>query len=329
MLRRYVDLVMNPAWYHGHDRRGPFFEGWYYKLIDATENHRYAIIPGIFRGQDQHKDHAFVQVLDGMTGRATYHSYPVAAFEAARDRFEVCVGPNRFSADQIELHIDDETLALHGDLHFTGLHPWPVTLTSPGIMGWYGWLPFMECYHGVVSLDHALAGAVSVDGDRVDFAGGRGYIEKDWGQSFPSAYIWLQTNHFDQPGTSLTGSVAIIPWRSQAFNGFIVGLWHEGQLYRFATYTGARVEQVRLSDEHVQWVLCDGRYRLEMSAVRKSGGLLKAPIRTEMHKRVDETMQSSVDMRLTEIASGRVILESTGRNAALEVHGEVEKLLTS
>ena len=36
--------------------------------------------------------------------------------------------------------------------------------------------------------------------------GGRGYIEKDWGQAFPRAWIWTQSNHFgaDAPGTSLT-----------------------------------------------------------------------------------------------------------------------------
>ena len=23
-------------------------------------------------------------------------------------------------------------------------------------MGWYAWVPFMECYHGVLSLDHTI-----------------------------------------------------------------------------------------------------------------------------------------------------------------------------
>lgn len=29
----------------------------------------------------------------------------------------------------------------------------------------------------------------------MDFSGGRGYIEKDWGQSFPAAWVWLQINY--------------------------------------------------------------------------------------------------------------------------------------
>ena len=27
-----------------------------------------------------------------------------------------------------------------------------------GIMGWYRFVPFMQCYHGVVSLNHKLNG---------------------------------------------------------------------------------------------------------------------------------------------------------------------------
>jgi hypothetical protein len=84
----------------------------------------------------------------------------------------------------------------------------------------------MECYHGVLSFDHGITGQLTVNGEIFDFNGGRGYIEKDWGQAFPKAWIWMQSNHFEQPGTCLTASVAIIPWLRSAFSGFVVGLWH-------------------------------------------------------------------------------------------------------
>jgi len=34
--------LWKPALYHGDGARPPFFEGWYFKLVDATEAHRYA-----------------------------------------------------------------------------------------------------------------------------------------------------------------------------------------------------------------------------------------------------------------------------------------------
>lgn len=329
MVFHFFNTVLHPERYHGHGRSGgPFFEGWYFKLIDAAEQARYAIIPGIFLGRPGHSSEAFVQVLDGTTGHAVYHRYPVDAFYAAVNAFDVRVGPNRFCADYIKLDIDGNGQRLCGEIRFAGLTPWPVTLTSPGIMGWYGWIPTMECYHGVVSLDHALEGDMAVNETRVDFSGGRGYIEKDWGEAFPAAYIWMQTNHFAVQRTSLTASIAIIPWRGTTFIGFISGLLHEGSLHRFATYTGAVVERLVVTDKHVEWVMRDRRQRLEIWATRERGGLLHAPVRTEMHRRVDETMQSVVGIRLTETnGEQRTLLQDSGRVAALEVHGDVGRLL--
>ena len=129
-------------------------------------------------------------------------------------------------------------------------------------MGWYAWVPGMECYHGVLSFDHALQGALTLNGKRMDFSGGRGYIEKDWGQSFPSAWVWFQSNHFKDARACITASVAIIPWQRRSFRGFIVGLWLEGKLHRFATYSGAQIESLEIFDDHVDWVLKNRRMRL-------------------------------------------------------------------
>jgi tocopherol cyclase len=328
-MRRFLKTTLHPEWYHGHHRKPPLFEGWYYKLIDRSERHRYAVIPGIFLGTDPRTSHAFVQVLDGVTGGTTYHRYPVEEFWAAEGDFDVRVGPNRFTLEQISLRIEAPERTVTGDVRFTGLTPWPVTLSSPGIMGWYAWVPFMECYHGVLSIDHEIDGALTVDGQRVDFTGGRGYIEKDWGRSFPAAWVWLQTNHFEQPGTSLTGSVAMIPWVGRAFRGFIIGLWHSGELYRFATYTGARIEKLAISDTEVTWVVRDRRNRLEMVAHRKQSGLLRGPSGVDMGVRVPETLQATVAVRLANLAGGEAhaLFEGTGRNAGLEVAGDLPRLL--
>jgi hypothetical protein len=170
----------------------------------------------------------------------------------------------------------------------------------------------------VLSFDHALSGSLTINGETVDFTGGRGYIEKDWGQAFPEGYVWMQTNHFERPGVCLTASVAVIPWLRTAFPGFIVGLWLDGKLYRFATYTRARLERIEISDEHVSWVVRDRRHRLEMTASRAEAGLLKGPTRLDMGKRVSETLNASVHVKLSTL-QGEVLFEGTGRHAGLEV----------
>jgi hypothetical protein len=188
-------------------------------------------------------------------------------------------------------------------------------------------MPFLECYHGVLSFDHALAGTLERTGEPISFDGGRGYLEKDWGRAFPSGYVWVQTNHFARPGTCLTGSIAVIPWLRGEFRGFIVGVRHAGDLYRFATHTGARTTSLDIDDDHVRWALRSPRgATLALVAERRRGGLLHAPVRTQMHRRVEETLDARVSVRLAD-AAGRVILEDTGHCAGLEVHGDLDRLL--
>jgi tocopherol cyclase len=320
----YLHTVQHSEVYHGHGKRAPFFEGWYYKLIDASEQHRIAVIPGVFIGKDN--SHAFVQVLDGINGKASYHPYPLEQFRASDQAFEAHIADNTFNSACMLLNLHDDQRSVRGELRFENLTPLPHSFFAPGIMGPFSWLTFMECYHGIVSLNHTLQGTLEIDGKRVDFTGGKGYIEKDWGQAFPSAYVWMQTNHFDAPETCLSASIAMIPSLGFTFRGFIIAFWHGGKHYRFATYTGAQVEKLDITDAQVVWVVRGGGLRLEMTAARAAGGLLHAPIRTEMHRRVDETLQATVQVRLSE-QGGKVIFDGLGRCAGLEVFGDLERLL--
>ena len=59
-------------------------------------------------------------------------------------------------AGDVELGADDHQ-ADFPVLYASALDGWPVKVTSPGAMGPYAFVPFMECYHGVVSMDHTPA----------------------------------------------------------------------------------------------------------------------------------------------------------------------------
>jgi hypothetical protein len=327
-LARYVDLVNHPERYHGHSKRPPFFEGWYFKVVGADQQHRVAIIPGIFLSDDAARHHAFIQVFDGVHGEATYHRFSAAQFEARRDRLHVCIERNEFALDRISLDISDELRSIRGELRFKGVIGWPVSPAAPGVMGFFGWLPFMECYHGVLGLDHAVEGSLEIDGERFDFSGGRGYIEKDWGQSFPSGWVWMQTNHFDQPGISLTASTAVIPFLGTSFIGHIVGFWYHGVLHRFATYLGSKTERLTISDHQVDWTLRNRTHRLAIRAYRAEATPLPGPDKIEMGKRVPETLRSQIEVTLTPlIAESQPLFFGLGSSAALEVAGEYDRLV--
>jgi hypothetical protein len=324
--RAFVRGIRRPEAFHGHGVRRGFFEGWYVKLVDPAQQARWAIIPGVFRGRDGDTvtDEAFVQVLDGATGRSWYHRYDAADFTASAHGFDVNIGPNRFTSDGVRLDLP----GLRGDVAFTtSFDPWPVSWRRPGIMGPYAWVPLMECYHGVVSFGHDLRGALDVEGVTQDFTGGRGYIEKDWGRAFPAGYVWMHSNHLEAaPEASLVASVAIIPWLRSSFRGFIVGLRLGRRLHTWATYNGSKERSLEIDDSHVRWSLEGPSGLLELSAERVRGGLLHAPIRTRMHERVEETLDATLGVRLT-APTGQVVLDTLATSAGLEVHGDLERLL--
>ena len=318
--------ILRPEMYHGSRKRPPFFEGWYFKLVDRDERHRFAIIPGVFLHSDPKAQHAFIQILDGNVGASRYHRFPFSEFEAEADSFDIRIGGSRMSSRGMTLEIDQDGHSLCGNLSFKNTKPWPISLASPGIMGWYSWVPFMECYHGVLSLDHEIEGSLEVNGRTIDFSGGRGYIEKDWGKSFPHAHVWMQSNHFKSPATSLTASVAIIPWIRTSFPGFIVGLLLNGRLYRFATYTGAKTTHLEILDRSISWTMRDKNHTLTLHATRSQGGLLHSPTVTEMTNRLLESLTSTVEVSLT-TADGKPLFSGAGRNAGLEVGGAIEELI--
>ncbi|NBW73642.1 MAG: hypothetical protein EBR26_04475 [Microbacteriaceae bacterium] len=328
----FLKGALHPEGYHGKNKSAGFFEGWYVKLVSADLSQRWAVIPGIFKGiskadsNEREADHeAFVQVLDGSTGRSWFYPFPESEFEAAEDKFEVRVGKNFFSENEIKLDLPQ----LSGSLQITTpFKPWPVTITSPGIMGWYGFVPFMECFHGIVSFGHELTGNLLVEGKEKSFEKAKGYIETDWGKSFPAGYIWMQTNHFDfNNETSLIASAAIIPWLGRSFRGFIIGLHHEGKLYRWTTYNSSKEVKLALNDKEVMWEIVGPDGTIEIRAKRVRGGLLHAPLVKDMHRRVEETMDSSIRLTFRDIRN-KVICEGAGQAAALEVFGDLDKLLS-
>lgn len=326
MLRTSIRGLFHPEMYHGFNKKQNFFEGWYFKVVNQPENLRFAIIPGIAMTPTR-EQHAFIQILDGTNCTSQYYRFEAAEFKASETDFEVRIADNFFSAHKIVLNLPD----FQCNLQFSQLTPWPKSLLSPGIMGWYTFVPFMECYHGVISIYHHISGNIKINETLHDFTGGIGYTEKDWGKSFPSSWIWMQSNHFSQPEVCLTASVAKIPWLGSSFIGFIAGLWLHGKLHVFTTYTGAKLQNVAIHDDAVHYRIADKRFALELIAYKATGAELKSPLQGLMEGRVNESMQATVSVKLLEKhkQGEKLIFSDTARNAGLEVAGNVQELLST
>lgn len=327
--------IYHPAVYQGPAHPHGYFEGWYFKLVGPGGADPMALIPGVAYPTDA-APHSFVQFF--RAGRPPrYHSLPIETFEHDSSRgFEVRVGRNSFSDRAVMLDIDDDLGSIRGWVRFGPWSPWPVTLLAPGVMGPFRFVPGMQTYHGILSMDHSLAGSLDVDGERIDFEGGAGYAEKDWGTGFPSSWVWVQCNHFvDErgeriPGASLSLSVARVPFATGAFSGFIAGMLVGGELVRFTTYTGARLECVRTEPCCAYVVLADRRHRLEMYAEGSSVATLAAPVLGSMSSHDEEALDGTVHVVLSRAAAGgwEPIFAASGTPAGVESMDPTGELTT-
>jgi tocopherol cyclase len=318
--------VWHPSYFQDGRTGLGYFEGWYFKVVDPTRTRALAVIPGVSIERTGSR-HAFVQVILG-DGRAHWFDFPWESFAYARDRFDITVGRCRFTDREIVMDLDDGTFSVRGTLALGEPAPWPVRALSPGVMGPFRFVPFMECYHGVLSLDHTVDGDLMVDGEGIVFDGGRGYSEKDWGRSFPSAWVWVQSNDFGRTGVSLTASIARIPWLGSSFVGSIVGLLVDGRLHRFATYTGAKLISLSHAPGGVEFVLQDRRHRIEVGASGAVPGVLRSPVLGQMVGQVEESLRGTVRVRLTERATGREVFAGEGRSSGIELMDPAGDLAT-
>ncbi|MBE2187920.1 MAG: hypothetical protein IAE98_00505 [Candidatus Kapabacteria bacterium] len=324
----FLNKIWNPELYHGSNKRGTFFEGWYYKNVSYNGESIVSIIPGVFKSKDKSKEHAFIQFIDGKSNQTTYFRFDINEFRAFQKPFEVQIGNCIFNNREIFIDIRRDDSLTYGHIKLGDLTPWPVTTFSPGAMGWYGFVPTMECNHGVLSMNHKIEGKLLVNDKVYILARGKGYIEKDWGKSFPSAYVWMQSNHFKHKGASFMASIARVPWIIGSFKGLLMGFHLNDKLYKFASYTGAKLEHLEINAEMVNFRVYDSKYVLNVKVKRAAGGLLKAPYEKQMLERVTESLNSEIELELYKFKgrNSELIFSDVAKYAGLEVTGDVNYL---
>ncbi len=316
--------IYKPEVFQGSLKNKKYFEGWYFKHVSSDLKHVWSFIPGI--SINEKDPHSFIQVINGITGKSDYITYPVDSFKWDKQKVFVKIGNSVFTDKFIDLKIKTDNLTIDGHIDFINSVNYPKTLFSPGIMGWYSFVPFMECKHGIISVNHSLKGSINAGGTVINFTEGKGYIEKDWGTSFPEAWIWIQSNNFSNHDTSFTFSVAKIPWMGKFFIGFISFLYYNGGFILFSTYNKSALTDIVHDDNSVSMTLRNKKYVLKVSAAKKTFGELKAPASGNMSRRIKESVDSEVTLSLYDL-NNNLLYSDEGKRAGLEVIDKIFEYL--
>ena len=291
--------------------RKEYFEGWYYKQVSPDEKTVICFIPGV--SVSAGKTSPFIQaILARKSGETWHHISEWLDFKTPLSQdepFSFGLGDNCFRRDGISIDYRGAQIQVKGKLSFGDISSLPVSFFAPTILGPFTYLPGMECIHSVISLNHSLTGSLNINGETINFSGGKGYIEKDWGSSFPKRYVWLQSNHFSKEG-SLFFSWADIPVMGTAFQGYIAHLYYGGEHHRYATYTRGGCK-LTAAGQGVEIVLTNKDSELRIKAAQSGGADLIAPHRGQMIHTIKEGLFGDVSFRLKKFEGNSVIEDQT------------------
>lgn len=319
--------IRNPDLYHGHHKTNQYFEGWYFKVVDAKAKHAFAFIPGISMGLTQDEGHAFIQWLDASKQSSHYFQYAKQDFSPYKEDFKVFVKDSYFSLNAMNIDLRNETHSVTGTLEFYEIEKWPDSKLNPGSMGYFNYLTFMECYSHVVALEGNIEGELTVDGERIDFSGGKVYIEKNWGKSFPLSYIWVQSNHFDKEGVHLTASIGRVPFRFLTFTGFLTAIKVDGHLYKFTTMNRSKFS-VHKIENGFQLVFKNRKHKLTIETHTEPSQFIHClgPRRGNMNMDVFESLTSTMRVSLYHLRHKKMLFEGKAHHVGIEQMGDINLL---
>ena len=323
MKRIFLD---NPILFKGARGSKKYFEGWYFKQVSGDGKVAISLIPGISINEDE--CHSFIQIIVNLSEDdsnselrnitfSKYYKYSYEEFSFSSQPFFIKIGDNLFSEDKVIFSIDDGIDSLICSFELGKFKKIKKSLIMPNIMGFFGYFSFMECNHGLISMRHEVDGRLVFNNNQISLNKGRGYIEKDWGKSFPESYLWLQSNHFEK-NVDFFCSVARIPFLGTTFQGLICVLNVDNHEYRFATYNGSKFKIIDISNNSIKMIISRRNLRLEIEGVLDGFANLKAPQKGEMSKAIKEGLSGLVSLKLICNKKG-FIYKRTGYNNGKEI----------
>lgn len=323
----WLKLIQNPILFQGRNKHDAYFEGWYFKQVSEDLKTIISIIPGV--SLDKRDPHCFIQLIANRSSGGAENPplmtesfrFPLEAFKYRDEPFSIQIGENTFSKDGLCVSLEGKEIRIKGQINFGPFREINTTVINPNIMGFFAYIPKMECNHGIVSMTHWLKGALDLNEEIISFDHGKGYIEKDWGISFPKSYLWLHSNNFQGSDASFMCSVANIPFLGGSFKGIICNLCLGDKEYRFATYNGTRLELTDFSNSHTKLILRRKNLVLKMEARMELGGLLNSPHLGSMSHQIKEGIFGEVDITL-ENSHGDIIFHGISSQCGIELMPE-------
>jgi len=197
-----------PSSLQGNLNRNKYFEGWFQKVYSVQHKASFIIIYG-YATRNSSSTFGFIQVHIPNQQPILLH-FPKNEVSCDPDQHLVQMGKHILTTQEIKINTSDINLELNL------INNKPIQ-TFKNSMGYNYFIPSLPCYHSVLNKSHGISGEIRNGKVSYTLDNELGYLEKNWGTSFPEKYIWLHAVDPSNPEVNLLFSQAEIKWMGKTF----------------------------------------------------------------------------------------------------------------
>lgn len=293
------------------------FEGWFVKVDDEKNDLLFSVIWGYSTKEED--AHCFLQFTNSLTHETKYFSYSLHEMKIEKDPFVVHMGKNSLSAKKMVLDLKEESFEGKGELFFGSWQEIKKSKLRPNIMGPITYFP-NECNHSITSMYHTVKGNLFLNGKNIFIENAKGYMEKDWGTSFPEKYVWAQAN--GEAGDSIVFSYATVPVLGKSATGFFLVLHYKGEEFRFSSIEGAKGIEFQPRENGFFMEIQKRKERVQLECTAYHPVNLKSPHMGGMSSTIKESLDGELSLWLKKNNGEEIVFVS--KRTSMDIHYPIE-----
>ena len=89
---------------------------------------------------------------------------------------------------------------------------------------------------------------------------------------------------------------------------------------------GSKLHFLKINEAKIEYSVENSSYLLNVIITRTAGGILHGPYNNQMLERVSESLDTQIELQLSERKTGKVIFRDIGVHAGLDVNGKLDEI---
>lgn len=280
---------LKPIQLRGNIEKQNFFEGWFHKIYSPKHQTSFIIIYGYTTGNSDDK-FGFIQILIPHKSIEIFY-FPKNEISFNPKQHIIQMGSNILSTKQIKINYKDININLNL------LDNQPI-YSYKNSMGYSYFIPTLPCYHSVLNKSHYVSGEVNFHNQHYLMDSALGYMEKNWGTSFPENYFWMHAIDPSNPEISILFSQAEIKWLGKSFIKHLGHFRFNGEEINLKKLAKFEINYSFFNKDYTSVVIKSSQIKLEINFGKSTVFQFKGPVKGKLQRDIIHNSDTLIDLKI-------------------------------